>query len=70
MKTLELKMNADASEAAEAVYTTDEFARLLRCSSRTVRRMISEGKLRKLPLGRLVRIPASEFGRLAEEGYL
>ena len=63
-------MNADASDAAEVVYTIDEFARLLRCSSRTVRRMLEKKKIRKLPLERLVRIPASEFGRLAEEGDL
>lgn len=48
--------------------TIDEVAALLCVSTRTVRRRLESGALRRAPLGgRIVRIPAAELNRLA--GY-
>lgn len=49
-----------------AFLTIDEVATLLGVSTRTVRRRLKGGTLRRAPLGgRVVRIPASELNRLA-----
>ena len=50
----------------DVVLTVDEFARIMRMSSRSVRRGIKQAKIRKIEgLGRLVRIHPSEIARLA-----
>ena len=45
-----------------------EFAARLRVTSACVRRWLLEGKIAKVKLGRLVRIPAAEVDRLISEG--
>ena len=45
---------------ADKVYLrTEEVARLLDVSDRTIRRMVKDGRLPSLRVGRLIRIPAS-----------
>ena len=57
---------AEVDEGAVILFTVDEFALILRCSPRTVRRRIRDGAIRKMEgLGRLIRIHPSEIGRLA-----
>jgi excisionase family DNA binding protein len=57
---------AEVDEGTVVLFTVDEFAQVLRCSPRTVRRRIREGTIRKMAgLGRLIRIHPSEIGRLA-----
>jgi excisionase family DNA binding protein len=45
-----------------------EFAQALGITPSCVRRWLLEGKVAKVKLGRLVRIPASECERLIDEG--
>jgi excisionase family DNA binding protein len=46
-----------------------EFAARLRVTSACVRRWLLEGKIARVKLGRLVRIPAAEVDRLISEGF-
>jgi excisionase family DNA binding protein len=48
--------------------TVDETAAWLGCSVVTVRRMIRAGKLRRVKVGRLDRIPRTALERLREGG--
>ena len=45
-------------------YTMAKFGKLVGLSQSTVARRIKDGKIRAIKIGRLVRIPASEIGRL------
>jgi excisionase family DNA binding protein len=49
---------SDATSQPEPLaYTIHELARSLRCSERTVRRLISSGRLNVVRFGRCVRVP-------------
>ena len=49
-----------------AFLTVDEVATLLGYSTKTIRRRIADGSIRKAPLGgRSIRIPVSELDRLS-----
>ncbi len=49
-----------------AFVTIDEFATLLGCSTKTIRRRIADGSIRTAPLGgRSIRIPVTELDRLS-----
>lgn len=50
--------------APELCFTVEQVAEILGASARTVQRLIAAGKLRKLPLQRLVRIAPAELERL------
>jgi excisionase family DNA binding protein len=55
----------DHQAAVEPVHTLEDVAVMPGVSTRTVRRHVRAGHIRKLPLaGRLVRIPSSEVERL------
>jgi excisionase family DNA binding protein len=45
-------------------YTISEVARLMRLSTRTVRRAIASGKLRAVRIGRAVRVPRASLSAL------
>lgn len=51
---------------AEGCLTLGEVADVLGTSVRTVQRLVASGRLRKLPLGRLVRVTPAELQRLLE----
>ena len=51
----------------EQLYTTKEIAQRLRLSDQTIRRWITQGKLRAIKAGRNLRIPESEVKRLLED---
>ena len=51
-----------------ALLCVDEAATILKVSSKTVRRLLARGDLRAVRIGRLVRIPSSEFDRLIASG--
>jgi excisionase family DNA binding protein len=56
----------ELDESEEVALTIEDLAKAMRTSTRTIRRRIKEGKIRKIEgLGRLVRIHPSEVGRLA-----
>ena len=46
-----------------------EFAQKLSISRWTVYAWISEGRIKSVKIGRLVRIPESEVDRIVEEGF-
>ncbi len=55
-----------AAEEPHAFHTVEDVAQALHISTKTVRRRIKEGAIRKVPLGgRLVRISSGELRRLA-----
>jgi excisionase family DNA binding protein len=49
-------------------YPYDEAGRLLAVSSSTITRMVADGRLRAVTIGRARRIPRTELERLLEEG--
>jgi excisionase family DNA binding protein len=49
-------------------YTTEELGELLRLTDRAVRRLIDEGKIHAVRVGRYYRIPAGEVDRVLREG--
>ena len=61
-------------EENPAFYTINEFANKLRISTRTVYRMIDNGRINAFRLGLAenssFRVPASEIQRLAEMEYM
>ena len=52
----------------EKLISPQEFADHLSISRWTVYAWLQEGRLKKIKLGRLVRIPASEVDRIVQEG--
>ena len=51
-----------------ALLRVDEAAAILKVSSKTVRRLLAQGDLKAVRVGRLVRIPSSEIDRLIAGG--
>lgn len=49
-------------------YTVREVAALLRITERSVHRMIADGRIHSVPVGKWRRIPAEEVDRLMEHG--
>jgi len=49
--------------------TVREFAESLNVTVSCVRRWILEGRVAKVKLGRLIRIPAAECDRLIDQGF-
>jgi excisionase family DNA binding protein len=49
--------------------TVQEFAERLNVTVSCVRRWILEGRVAKVKLGRLIRIPAAECDRLIDHGF-
>jgi excisionase family DNA binding protein len=49
-------------------YSVAEFVRTTGTGQRTVRRWIADGRVRTVKLGRLVKIPVSEIGRIGRDG--
>lgn len=47
--------------------TYDEAGRLLECSARTIRRLVTEGKLRSITVGAAPRIARTELERFVED---
>jgi excisionase family DNA binding protein len=52
------------AQPLERLLTVDQLAELWQISSRTIRRMIADGRLPVVRLGRAVRIPAKVAARL------
>lgn len=52
--------------SSDPLLTVQQVADFLGTSLRTVQRRIADNSIRTLKLGRIVRIPASEIGRLLE----
>ena len=62
------QVEAAAAEAPPIFHTVEEVARTLGVSSKTIRRRIQDGVIRKVPMGgRLVRIASTELQRLAAD---
>lgn len=51
----------------EQLYTTKELAQRLRLSDQTIRRWVTQGKLKAIKAGRNLRIPESEVKRMLED---
>ena len=52
----------------DGLLTTDEVARILGCSEAAVRKWRSQGRLKAVKLGRLVRFRAEDVERIASKG--
>ena len=52
----------------DGLLTTDDVARLLGCSPAAVRKWRSQGRLRAVKVGRLVRFRGEEVARVAVKG--
>lgn len=61
----ELDLSEDAG--VPLAYDYDETGRLLRCSERTVRRLVKAGQLRSILVGSSPRIPRSEIERFVAD---
>ena len=57
----------DKASEPRKLLTVREFAEQLGCSDSSVNRMLKLGTVRKVKIGGMVRIPASEVDRLIEE---
>ena len=60
---------SDASDDAGVpiAYDYDESGRLLKCSARTIRRLVESGQLRSITVGSAPRIPRSELERFVAD---
>ena len=59
---------AKISVGTEGLATIEEAAAFLSCTPAAVRKWISQGRLPRVKLGRLVRVPRSDLARLATHG--
>jgi excisionase family DNA binding protein len=57
------RKSSDNAQCLERLLTVDQLAELWQISQRTVRRMIADGRLPVIRLGRAVRIPAKVAAR-------
>ena len=52
----------------DGLLTTDDVARLLRCSTAAVRKWRAQGRIRAVKVGRLVRFRGEDIARVAARG--